>query len=236
MIRDTELNQNGMVSPRLNMYWRRHNSIVSALCDLTCSSSKSSLKLPLQCLPGGVLYIRPSLVIFNAMKSILKNTKSYVSKDTGFLNEFFKDWHTLVPSTSRLPDGYNAQICQEFRDHWRTVEKKGELYVIHFIGQPKPWNSPLNESSPWLSQWRQKFAESSQHLLVKSQRKAPPPTKKVSSKDMHAQIHRRYKELRKQNMDPRQAMLQARFDCGDTNRNVDVGAQVANMFGLGNIM
>jgi lipopolysaccharide biosynthesis glycosyltransferase len=204
---------------------------------------------------SGVMLIRPSSNIFDAMMS-QKYETSFGAKVSGFLNSFFCDWYTSFPPSSRLPLGYNAQ-SNLYRQHaldWRQVEQDG-LHVIHYREGVKPWKvSPDDEASwnPLIARWWEVNNEMANALPqlernAASARKTAPPSAPIpslqqrkpviSQQDMHKQIQKRYKLLRKDgNLDTKQAMIQARHDCGHIQMESDhgdAGAQVANMFGLG---
>ena len=111
---------------------------------------------------AGVMVLRPSKAVFDEMMSRLPPDSetsnactSYDGGDTGFLNSFYRNWYSFMPSYSRLPFGYNAQRFM----HHCTYEKQPKYWddaiedirIIHFSSSPKPWDKEdasksINES------------------------------------------------------------------------------------------
>jgi glycogenin glucosyltransferase len=113
---------------------------------------------------AGVMVIRPSKSVFDDMMSRLPRETangdsnqfytSYDGADTGFLNTYYSNWYSDMPSYSRLPFGYNAQrfmhhcTFQKQPKYWN--EGIEDLRIIHFSSSPKPWklnSNATNENS-----------------------------------------------------------------------------------------
>lgn len=98
---------------------------------------------------AGVLVVKPSLEVFNDMKSQLGTLNSYDGGDQGFLNAYFERMkfatifskNQIQPSADlmRLPTGYNADIGFYYLSG-RWIIPLEELMVIHYtLGPVKPW-------------------------------------------------------------------------------------------------
>jgi glycogenin glucosyltransferase len=70
----------------------------------------------------------------------------------------------------------------------------------------------------------------------KASTKKKAPAAPMNPKEVHKLVAARYKELRREGKDSKEAMLLARRECGLENNNVDASTQVAAMFGLSNIL
>ena len=109
---------------------------------------------------AGVMLIRPSIAVYNDIlsKANTGEITSYDGGDTGLLNAYYSDWFASMPSSARLPFGYNAQRFMynctfgKRPQYWNegvvgiggkdsTDGKvgKGGLYIIHYSSCPKPW-------------------------------------------------------------------------------------------------
>ena len=105
---------------------------------------------------AGVLIIKPSVKIFEDMKSKTFELKSYDGGDTGFLNAYFPNWYQLN-SEHRLPFAYNAQRTL----HWMTYEKQPGYWnsikpikILHFSSTPKPWNNAEKKGDLEMIWWQ----------------------------------------------------------------------------------
>lgn len=94
--------------------------------------------------------------------------------------------------------------------------------------------------------WKEKYEEKKRKASLNYQNAKASATAAAKSsasskqsreiKEKHVNVSQRYKQLRKEGLNVKDAMLQARKDCGDdsvhSDANKDSGKQVAKMFGL----
>mmetsp|Transcript_25289 Transcript_25289/g.51586 ORF Transcript_25289/g.51586 Transcript_25289/m.51586 type:complete len:268 (-) Transcript_25289:220-1023(-) len=101
------------------------------------------------------MLIRPSIAVYDDIlsKANAGEITSYDGGDTGLLNAYYSDWFASMPSSARLPFGYNAQrfmyncTFSKRPQYWNEgvagdddgKAGKGGLYVIHYSSTPKPW-------------------------------------------------------------------------------------------------
>jgi glycogenin glucosyltransferase len=91
---------------------------------------------------AGVMVVRPSQSVFDNMMAEASVLTSYDGGDTGFLNAYFSEWYTDMPSTAKLSFGYNAQRFLYHCTHEKQPnywDMAVDLHVIHFSSSPKPW-------------------------------------------------------------------------------------------------
>ena len=258
---------------------------------------------------AGVMVLRPSTEILNDILSKANDgtITSYDGGDTGLLNAYYPDWFKTMPSSARLPFGYNAQRflynCTyakrpQYWDEGVVGSTGGGLHIVHFSSSPKPWEamerrnatdetskdantsaalSYLDENSnealakakakmteldrlweDWYQrsvdycnddevqaaieqtrkeeERRQKKRQEEAWALANA-RSAAQAANNPNNKDKvlkrHTNVSKRYKQLRKEGMGTKEAMRQARLDCGaDEEENVQPGDAVGKMFGL----
>ena len=98
---------------------------------------------------AGVLVMKPSLEVFNDMKSLLGTLYSYDGGDQGFLNAYFErlkfatifSKDEIQPSAElmRLPTGYNADIGFYYLSGAWIVPVEEQMILHYTLGPVKPW-------------------------------------------------------------------------------------------------
>jgi glycogenin glucosyltransferase len=107
---------------------------------------------------AGVMVVRPSHSVFDNMIAQVSLLTSYDGGDTGFLNAYFSEWYTGMPSTARLAFGYNAQRFLYHCTHEKQPnywDMAVDLHIIHYSSSPKPWatiGSPKQEAQEHLGE------------------------------------------------------------------------------------
>ena len=133
--------------------------------------------------------------------------------------------------------------------------------IFNFFFSPKPWESEKiskdhsgavnlwyqyhKDSQSYIERRKQKQKEilsqkkESEARTVKQKQPRPSPSaskaKNISGNDSyktHNSIAAKYKQLRKQGLSAKEAMIQSRIESGGTEVEADPGASVAAMFGL----
>ena len=111
---------------------------------------------------AGVLVVKPSSKTYTELCEALNIIESYDGGDTGFLNNYFKNWYTGPPS-SRLPYAYNCQrilywfTYEKCPGYWDSITEKK---IIHFSSSPKPWEGSIFTTKGDLEmQWWQALME-----------------------------------------------------------------------------
>ncbi|CAB9496439.1 Glycogenin-1 [Seminavis robusta] len=159
---------------------------------------------------------------------------------------------------------YDMTYPQGHFNYW-DIAVAPDLKVLHYSGYPKPWedSKPANGGSAkkartgdtltdlW-RQWHQKShnycvryhkerekeavwrasAETRQKQLEQQQQHLP---KQQNPKQVHKLVSKRFKELRQEGHDTKDAMAMARAEHGLSDEQLEpasVGAQVASMFGV----
>ena len=257
---------------------------------------------------AGVMVLRPSADVLGDIlnKANDGTIASYDGGDTGLLNAYYRDWFTTMPSSARLPFGYNAQRFLYNCTHAKRPQywdegvvgaggSGGGLHIVHFSSSPKPWeamerrnadqtNKKVAKTSAALSYlddksnealaktkvteldqlwegWyrrsieycnddevrgaieckrneeerRQKKRREDAWALADARsaaRTANNPNNKDKVLKRHTNVSKRYKQLRKEGMGTKEAMQQARVDCGADDENAHPGNAVGQMFGL----
>ena len=111
--------------------------------------------------------LRPSMSLFEDMRSKISSLSSYDGGDTGFLNAFFPHWYRET-ADSRLGFGDNALRTM----YWMTSKKPGywaavsPLRCIHFCSFPKPWQGPPKGELE--RRWWVAYAKCQLHLRISS--------------------------------------------------------------------
>jgi len=188
---------------------------------------------------AGVLLFSPSRLVYDDMMEKIPTLPSYDGGDTGFLNAYYPGWFA---SSNRLPFRYNAQ-----RSLYHTTKKQNPAYwdsidsklIIHYSSTPKPWmvaKSICQKVGNELESMWWDWYDESRYDGVKQ--KGKPTAAAAASpscpnqKQQHWNVSARFKELRKQGLVSKDAMLQAKKDCGVHDNDVDVSGQVASLFGI----
>jgi len=94
----------------------------------------------------GLMVVKPSTRLFNALMKAAKKIPSYDGSDQGFLNLFFKNWY-FRSAEHRLSFSYNVlqSLAWSYGPGWDLVHKQG-IKVLHFCGDAsmKPWSYTMN--------------------------------------------------------------------------------------------
>jgi hypothetical protein len=205
---------------------------------------------------SGVLVIRPSQDVY---RNLLEHVKSPIHPlETGVaevLNNYFSNWCTAMPSSNHIGPEFNIQRTSNLE---LSVEPD-LIHIIQFSTCPKPWESkerraPISTGSfgktswesleyQWWSWYRksqnyrrkamQNEAEQKASLIRKTQKSKTSISASNTKSNLgkHKEVSLRYKELRKQGLEAKEAMCQARRDC-NAEESPNPGAAVAAMFGI----
>ena len=114
---------------------------------------------------SGVMVLRPNTKVLQHMMGQLSLLTTYDRSDTGFLNAYYNQWYTEMPTFSRLPIGYNAQqVLHDMtindddddddddnnnnnktkdsggrRSKFWDVQLAQDVVIIHYSNPIKPW-------------------------------------------------------------------------------------------------
>jgi glycogenin glucosyltransferase len=217
--------------------------------------------LPPHFFNSGVMVVRPSTSVFQSMQQHASLLTTFDGSDTGFLNAYFNTWFTDFPPQARLAAGYNAQQVMydvttdqnNTSSNFWDVQVGFDLYIVHYSNDIKPWETKSTSTSSsslqvlW-NMWHQK----SKNFLLRWQKErknqqrlqqgaeeqqkrtnaSSATAKAPSSPSIHKLISNRFKELRVRGKSTQDAMRQAREELQPDEPNLDVGSQVAAMFGM----
>lgn len=147
-----------------------------------------------------------------------------------------KPWQVAMvepPSEVTESDFLNDQD----KDKLRKTTRGSELEALW----RKQYQRSRNYSAKALKARQQQEKQQQEASQRKSAPPPPPPSKSSPSKSQQQQVHKqvskRYKQLRKEGKPPAEAMELARAEYGlDQADHVSAGTQVANMFGMGSLM
>jgi hypothetical protein len=95
------------------------------------------------CFNSGVFVTRPAADTLNQLMLRARSQgSSFDGGDQGLLNDFFPNWHRLSFVYNVTPSAAYTYLpaYRRYRQH---------IKIVHFIGQPKPWNYPrYTDGSP----------------------------------------------------------------------------------------
>lgn len=183
----------------LNKVYTESEALIAAAPDI----------LPPNQFNSGVMVVRPSTQVFEAMQRHASLLTTYDGSDTGFLNAYFNTWFTEFPPQARLAVGYNAQ--QAMFD-WTASDGSGstfwdvqvasDLHIVHYSNFIKPWELAESASSKTTNSlqvlWKSWYQKSKNFLTryhaertkanqkqeeeeQQRKRKVPPPVIPVAS-------------------------------------------------------
>jgi len=138
-----------------------------------------------------------------------------------------KPWEMKV---APAPSSDSAQKHLD-KDDVKTLQKVAKTEELEALWW-KWYQRAQNYSKLAAAKREEKRREEQEALAVASAATAKRKTAPLTPKDTHKIVTKRYKELRSQGLNPKEAMKQARIDVGANIEEPTASSQVAAMFGL----
>uniref|UniRef100_H2ZQR1 glycogenin glucosyltransferase n=1 Tax=Ciona savignyi TaxID=51511 RepID=H2ZQR1_CIOSA len=95
---------------------------------------------------SGVFVFKPSMHTFQELIQLADNQGSFDGGDQGLLNTYFSEWSTS-DSSKRLSFLYNMHSTSTYSYSPAFKQFGKDTKIVHFIGNPKPWNHKYNEQT-----------------------------------------------------------------------------------------
>lgn len=212
------------------------------------------------CFDTDVILMKPSHILYNDFMDQFRqsiNDGDDINIEHIWNGYFHKVW-TQIPKEKRLGKDYNGTTWEKHKSDAYIVNRKNivdsanhqlklEMDQLYERWQQKSQlfkenykeKQILLEKAKEDSDLRQKKKRLQQHQQLQSTTRSSSSASKRREMEKHKLVAKRYKELRKQGMDPKESMKIARSDYGmdeDEKGQPSASAKVASMFGLGGMV